>query len=76
MSLIAYRLGLNSTHRELQVDRSFQHLHPWRYALGWHLDPRKWGRRRDVIKWCSRKLRLLPQHNRFREGFKGGKRFI
>ena len=29
---IAHRLGLNSTYRELQ-DWSFQHLHPWRYAI-------------------------------------------
>jgi GTP pyrophosphokinase len=46
---IAHRLGLNSTYRELQ-DRSFQHLHPWRYAVLTKALLRARGRRRDVIK--------------------------
>ncbi|XBP69564.1 bifunctional (p)ppGpp synthetase/guanosine-3',5'-bis(diphosphate) 3'-pyrophosphohydrolase [Polaromonas hydrogenivorans] len=46
---IAHRLGLNSTYRELQ-DRSFQHLHPWRYAILTKALTRARGRRRDVIK--------------------------
>ena len=46
---IAHRLGLNSTYRELQ-DRSFQHLHPWRYAILTKALMRARGRRRDVIK--------------------------
>ncbi|MDB5884671.1 MAG: (p)ppGpp synthetase SpoT/RelA [Polaromonas sp.] len=46
---IAHRLGLNSTYRELQ-DRSFQHLHPWRYAILSKALTRARGRRRDVIK--------------------------
>ena len=46
---IAHRLGLNSTYRELQ-DRSFQHLHPWRYAILNKALTRARGRRRDVIK--------------------------
>ena len=46
---IAHRLGLNSTYRELQ-DRSFQHLHPWRYAILFKALTRARGRRRDVIK--------------------------
>jgi len=46
---IAHRLGLNSTYRELQ-DRSFQHLHPWRYAILAKALVRARGRRRDVIK--------------------------
>ena len=46
---IAHRLGLNSTYRELQ-DRSFQHLHPWRYAVLSKALARARGRRRDVIK--------------------------
>ena len=46
---IAHRLGLNSTYRELQ-DRSFQHLHPWRYAILTKALARARGRRRDVIK--------------------------
>ena len=46
---IAHRLGLNSTYRELQ-DRSFQHLHPWRYAILAKALTRARGRRRDVIK--------------------------
>lgn len=46
---IAHRLGLNSTYRELQ-DLSFQHLHPWRYAVLTKALLRARGRRRDVIK--------------------------
>ncbi len=46
---IAHRLGLNSTYRELQ-DRSFQHLHPWRYAVLTKALLKARGRRRDVIK--------------------------
>ena len=46
---IAHRLGLNSTYRELQ-DLSFQHLHPWRYAVLAKALLRARGRRRDVIK--------------------------
>ena len=46
---IAHRLGLNSTYRELQ-DKSFQHLHPWRYAILAKALIRARGRRRDVIK--------------------------
>ncbi|MEO7160891.1 MAG: bifunctional (p)ppGpp synthetase/guanosine-3',5'-bis(diphosphate) 3'-pyrophosphohydrolase [Polaromonas sp.] len=46
---IAHRLGLNTTYRELQ-DRSFQHLHPWRYAILTKALIRARGRRRDVIK--------------------------
>ena len=46
---IAHRLGLNSTYRELQ-DLSFQHLHPWRYAILTKALLRARGRRRDVIK--------------------------
>ncbi|MDB5744257.1 MAG: (p)ppGpp synthetase SpoT/RelA, partial [Polaromonas sp.] len=46
---IAHRLGLNSTYRELQ-DKSFQHLHPWRYAILTKALTRARGRRRDVIK--------------------------
>ena len=46
---IAHRLGLNATYRELQ-DLSFQHLHPWRYAVLTKALLRARGRRRDVIK--------------------------
>ena len=46
---IAHRLGLNSTYRELQ-DLSFQHLHPWRYAVLAKALLRARGRRRDVVK--------------------------
>ena len=46
---IAHRLGLNSTYRELQ-DLSFQHLHPWRYAVLTKALLKARGRRRDVIK--------------------------
>ena len=46
---IAHRLGLNSTYRELQ-DLSFQHLHPWRYAVLNKALFKARGRRRDVIK--------------------------
>ena len=46
---IAHRLGLNTTYRELQ-DLSFQHLHPWRYAILTKALQRARGRRRDVIK--------------------------
>ena len=46
---IAHRLGLNTTYRELQ-DRSFQHLHPWRYATLAKALQKARGRRRDVIK--------------------------
>ena len=46
---IAHRLGLNSTYRELQ-DLSFQHLHPWRYAVMTKALLKARGRRRDVIK--------------------------
>ncbi len=46
---IAHRLGLNTTYRELQ-DLSFQHLHPWRYAILAKALQRARGRRRDVIK--------------------------
>ena len=46
---IAHRLGLNTTYRELQ-DLSFQHLHPWRYAILTKALLKARGRRRDVIK--------------------------
>ena len=46
---IAHRLGLNTTYRELQ-DLSFQHLHPWRYAILDKALMRARGRKRDVIK--------------------------
>ena len=46
---IAHRLGLNTTYRELQ-DLSFQHLHPWRYAVLSKALQKARGRRRDVIK--------------------------
>ena len=46
---IAHRLGLNTTYRELQ-DLSFQHLHPWRYAILDKALLRARGRKRDVIK--------------------------
>ena len=48
-SPIAHRLGLNTTYRELQ-DLSFQHLHPWRYAVLSKALLKARGRRRDVIK--------------------------
>ncbi|MEP6965424.1 MAG: bifunctional (p)ppGpp synthetase/guanosine-3',5'-bis(diphosphate) 3'-pyrophosphohydrolase, partial [Polaromonas sp.] len=52
---IAHRLGLNSTYRELQ-DLSFQHLHPWRYAILAKALGRARGRRRDVIKRVQSEL--------------------
>ena len=52
---IAHRLGLNSTYRELQ-DLSFQHLHPWRYAILNKALGRARGRRRDVIKRVQSEL--------------------
>jgi GTP pyrophosphokinase len=45
---IAYRLGLNTTFRELQ-DLAFKHLHPWRYGILSKAVGRSRARRKDLI---------------------------
>jgi len=46
---IAHRLGLNQTYRELQ-ELSFEHLHPWRYAVLAKAVQRSRGYRRDLVE--------------------------
>ncbi len=50
---IAYRLGLNTTYRELQ-DLSFRHLLPWRYNVLSKAVAKARNRRRDLIQKVQR----------------------
>ncbi|GAB4089628.1 RelA/SpoT family protein [Hydrogenophaga soli] len=45
---IAYRLGLNTTFRELQ-DLAFKHIYPWRYGILSKAVGRSRARRKDLI---------------------------
>ncbi len=54
---IAHRLGLNQTYRELQ-ELSFQHMHPWRYAILSKAVTKARGRRRDLIQKVQRELEV------------------
>jgi len=52
-ALIAHRLGLNQTYRELQ-ELSFEHLRPWRHAALSKAVQKARGYRRDVVDRIQR----------------------